>query len=755
MASKNRKSKNKNALNELNEQIHKEGLGSITGQELMSLGINKNKPLGDELREYLGAKETAANNNGLDKQSFEDIYSFQKTSLYMKRIAEGEYEDEHDKLLQNTIIQNRHILEDPELTERKSVSVINKIMDEISKSDLFSEVRAQVDKDIKSIDIAGDLVGYNKNAKSTLIKDPQALESLQLAKLYHIEVLDEPHDTFKDKMSKSKNSVMGFLKNPNTKLALSSLAFTGSVVAGGGLPLVAGGVRMVAAINEHEKAKEFFKGIGDSIVNTADRLGIDAKPAVGMFAKVADKLTKMSKTKKFMAASLLLGVGGISAIESGLVSNPDVVSAYADAKSSLQDAFGVEAGELNASNDDLNNSAVEADGEDVPIDTAYTAGDKYYVWDMAKDHFEAMTGEKPTKDQLIAMIDDLGMDNPNYVQDGQVVKFPNDMDAYTADKVKGIKEPEWFNQPDANTTVLDDEMVKDGNSDLDTEPVTIDADAVKNSVPAFKDPNSMLANSSLSPDSASGLIPLVTNDNLEDLIKANWENEAFQDRLMAFYNANEGADLTHRDLIIAGMSPGDSFVMTDGTEFVAPTTEETVMSMAFPDGGDKNRFLDAGKIMDAIQNDNPNVDFHNGVFDFGDNENLFSQISNYGVDFSAIDVDYSLKSTEFDVSSHIPNGNTHHLKEGILNSMFGGEIPDAIDRDAVIKELAQANPELESVLYNNHGDKNYFSGSIVVPDSLSQGFGIDPDLAKELESEKLAQADYNNQKNNSGDSLDM
>ncbi len=100
---------------------------------------------------------------------------------------------------------------------------------------------------------------------------------------------------------------------------------------------------------------------------------------------------------------------------------------------------------------------VEAAPVAVAESTDYVAKSGDTLWSMAKEHFTDVSGSAPTDQQIIAMINDLGLENPHDLDVGQEVKFTNDMSSYLGDdnvKVHTAKLPEMpahtvSAQPDA------------------------------------------------------------------------------------------------------------------------------------------------------------------------------------------------------------------------------------------------------------------------------------------------------------------
>ncbi|PTH80117.1 hypothetical protein [Aeromonas veronii] len=82
-------------------------------------------------------------------------------------------------------------------------------------------------------------------------------------------------------------------------------------------------------------------------------------------------------------------------------------------------------GEVNASMDPI-----------TPVTTEYTAEKGSTLWEMAKEHYQSHTGHEPSGKQIIAMINDLGLEDPNSIDINQTFEFTNDLGKYdNLDKV--------------------------------------------------------------------------------------------------------------------------------------------------------------------------------------------------------------------------------------------------------------------------------------------------------------------------------
>jgi len=98
-------------------------------------------------------------------------------------------------------------------------------------------------------------------------------------------------------------------------------------------------------------------------------------------------------------------------------------------------------GEVNASMDPI-----------APVSTEYTAEKGSTLWEMAKEHYQHQTGHEPSGKQIIAMINDLGLEDPNSIDVNQTFEFTNDLSKYDSlDKVTadwldgGHQEPSTVN----------------------------------------------------------------------------------------------------------------------------------------------------------------------------------------------------------------------------------------------------------------------------------------------------------------------
>ncbi|MNG50700.1 hypothetical protein D3C79_86670 [compost metagenome] len=67
---------------------------------------------------------------------------------------------------------------------------------------------------------------------------------------------------------------------------------------------------------------------------------------------------------------------------------------------------------------------------DLPVASEYTAKSGDTLWELAKEHYLAQTGHEPTGQQIVAMINDLGLDDPNSIGVNETFSFENDVSKY-------------------------------------------------------------------------------------------------------------------------------------------------------------------------------------------------------------------------------------------------------------------------------------------------------------------------------------
>ena len=846
----------------------------LTRDELKAVGQYKDGELNQLTIDYLKTKKAMENSNGFDIQGFEEIHSYQMAELYLKEIeSKKEYKERLDKLLQATVLNNKEAFEDPDLDEDKAIHVFKRIFETVQMSDDFKDVRDAVDNKVKSQDVIADLeaAGFNSDQISKLQNITNAEYSLKLAKAYSTEIEGQDPAKFSEMLKGAKGSILGFLQNPNTGLALSSLAFTSALATGGALPLAIAGARLVSKMADHPQVSGMFNALGDKIIEAADKVGVDAKPAVGMFKKVLGATQKVMKSKAFMAVAIL--GGGLTAYsmsdnvqelvdnsasslmkrfsdgsdledvqraalngddlpepsepassnveENSVDSNqteqqvntdapnnaePDKAQASTVDDSTKASPDNAQASAVDDSTKDSPDNAVEKatlsadasalkdklmsaknmvtqymnDGIEIPTDSLSTLGitqsdlsslnigvndilelrdnpeslvklleskaeslqaatpdasvtdavsgasvddaaasvaDKAdsvapvvpehlevtvgkgdSVWSLASDHLKNQLGEAPTDRQIMSLINDLGMDDPNNVHPGDVIKFPSgDLTQYEAQNITKVEHQAW--QKDV------------GKVDVTFEEVT-------------KEQIASVDSSAVLDEVASTVTGKTLSDYYEQQVV-----DIMQKDYVAFRNANPEfidnvVNAKSQDDIYKLIEPGMEFDDGNGGTVSLPSLEDAMSTLAF--GDDVPAYLDKSALIEKIDAANPDVDFdQRNRYDFigvTGNENVIGDSANGIENFNlnALDTNFTASNTEFNVSHSINGANTHGLETKVLETMYDGNIPELLDRKAVINDLSASNPELKDALTSR--ERGYVSIDIKVPESM----GLNP-----------------------------
>ncbi|WP_137297611.1 hypothetical protein [Psychromonas sp. SP041] len=248
------------------------------------------------------------------------------------------------------------------------------------------------------------------------------------------------------------------------------------------------------------------------------------------------------------------------------------------------------------------------------------------AWTLASEHYEAIVGEKPTPQQVVAMVNDLGLDDPNAIQEGQVLKFNSDLSEYK--DVTNIKasDADWLQENDAvNSTQarthLSDAFnvnhISNGASLADLKAMNPDieldnllpGDEVKFSgdngdiqtyvVPSIED----AAIKSIYP---GGVSDLVNKDALFELIENSNKDIDLSDGY--FGNGDLGRDIVNKN----DLTPPEIDINSVNPEVTGKITvegknsmEQAILKVAYPNGVPE--LLDKSAFLDAVKEANPNI----------------------------------------------------------------------------------------------------------------------------------------------------
>lgn len=697
------------------------------------------QPPNPQMEAFLQAENAAVENaNHADEAALEDLYHFQKASLYLKEIQSQESEEEFDATLTRLVGKHKEFFEDPDMTERKAIAAFSTVYKDLREDEVYQKAVAKVDKKIAGTSIAADLgkASYPQDAVEQILDDPVLSDALKTSKVYMTNVLGSTRDQFISTLRKSKGSVLGFLQNPHVKVALSSIAFTGAVASGGVLPLAMGGVKLVSSLADHEIVQKSFASISEKIQSAGDKLGIDTKPAIGLFTKAINKVNAVAKTKAFQYGALALGgvaIGGLA-----LDSLPDVIpsanlegipdpsvatttaadpslateatTTAAKAATEAVDKVATTATSTAEATADATSKVSDAATVDSSVVTA-KPGDS--LWKMAKEYYTEQTGESPSSQQIAAMITDTGITDPASLQVGQEVNFESDLSVYDPDVIGSVK-ADW----------LDNDVSGDAGATLAGGDVNLTGDSIKDAyIQEF------MEKSGGGISQSGGVYQFDENFIVQ-----------FDD----FQNADSFTDL---------IKPGMEFTDLNGDTHTLPSLEDMVASQVFPDGVPDH--IDKGELLDIVNDTNADFDLSEqhslDIFGITGTENVISNMGGQSFDVSGIDTNFAVTETEVSINHNGNSSNSYSLGQKVLKAVFGGEVPPLLDTESVLNQIADANPDLKDVLNSHGNDSGYVNIDVKVPDDLVKSLGgveIKPEpvveaTAKVMESEATSRGFFN------------
>lgn len=90
-----------------------------------------------------------------------------------------------------------------------------------------------------------------------------------------------------------------------------------------------------------------------------------------------------------------------------------------------------------------------------PATTSYTVQENSKIntlWEIAEKHYTDTTGSAPSAQQIVEMVNDLGLEDPNKIFPGQTFEFKNDLSSY--EKVESVT-ADWLNKAPETPTVTE------------------------------------------------------------------------------------------------------------------------------------------------------------------------------------------------------------------------------------------------------------------------------------------------------------
>lgn len=599
------------------------------------------------------------------EQDFLQSIAFQKYALYIKEM-EGN-EEAYERLLaqlQSKVGDNSITIENEDavidIAVPYGIDAVNESLKLIEEDqELVDSLKAKINA--QNIDLLLKAAGYSDQEIEDINEHPPVLFDIKTQKLFHDEIgaahLDdaEKRNTFVSALASTKDGILKTLGNPSVKVALGAIGVAAAVAtSGGAFAIGLAGTRLATSLFEHEKVTDSFARHGNKILGKAQDMGLISEKSAGLiksgFSKLRDAIT--SKTAKRLA--MVAGIGGL---------------AYA----------GMTMFDANAPVTAADASLDASSAAPLPELAEYTVNAGDNAWKIAENHYLSVLGEKPTPQQIVAMVNDMELSNPGIIKPDDIIKLPNDLSQYATDAI-GKVDAEWLNVPEALETGVE-----------------------------------------LGSPLAEG-VNISEAYDITSIANSNFDGAS----LSEIAEQNPGLDLH-------ALEAGDE-IEFNGQVYEVPSAEALVIEKLFPNGA--NPLIDTDELADQILKANG---IETKTMLFFDNGDLGKQLLEKGT-LAVPEVDTSIlqpQMSEVTVSGMIHGGSgNHQLKMDILRTCFPDGIPELLDRSAFMEAIREANPEL-----NTHLSKDdYYNFKLEIPDMTTPQSDYSP-AAKQVEQIAANRAD--------------
>lgn len=622
-------------------------------------------------------------------EEFKDLPQFYKSALYLKEIQKPENEELYDKLIAKHVDKSLADEEDDFGNDKFVKSLVKYNI--IEEDEEFDSIRKAVDKNLAKIrdsHIKKNLesAGYTQDEIAQF--DKESIDSLKVQKLFFNEMVFEHNGKgmaniaqgrqFIDALKVNKDAIMGFLANKNTQYAMNAMGLALAVSSGGTVPLIMQGIKFAGMAMQNETVKGIFKNFTDKIEGEFAKRGIDITPAKEIAEKAGGFLGGLKNSRLVKAAMVVgvaVGVGSVAdLITDGQVS--DLVGQALDGpldavglKDSFENALG---GADGAPTDGAPTDGAGTDGVEVKADGAgdgvtietvtpqvtehvVQSGDK--AMNIAKQAYFDATGSYPTEQQIVAIVNDFGLNDPNKIMPGQVIEVPTNFDKYALDTL-GKVQADWLIEPQsaaANATAVADM-------------------------------------------SAGGITSVQSFYNIEMINQSYGSGQTIE----AIQKMNEGLDINN-------LSPGDEVILGE-TVYTVPDVSDAILNTTFGKTGAPS-FIDTDAFVDMVKEANPDKDLSEGLFGFqtlGGNSDIGSLLAQDGL-LEIPSVDYNALNPSV-TETTISGVNHNNIRMHVLNAAYPDGVPELLDTNVFMDVVKDMNPELDRLQ-----NKEYFSANVTFP----------------------------------------
>ncbi|MBC5851357.1 LysM peptidoglycan-binding domain-containing protein [Vibrio metschnikovii] len=617
-------------------------------------------------------------------EELKDLPQFYKSALYLKEIQKTENEELYRKLIAKHVDKSLADEEDDFGNDKFVKSLVKYNI--IEEDEEFASIRKEVDKNLAKIrdsHIKKNLESAGFTQDEIAQFDKESIESLKVQKLFFNEMVFEHNGKgmaniaqgrqFIDALKVNKDAIMGFLGNKNTQYAMNAMGLALAVSSGGTVPLIMQGIKFTGMAMQNETVKGIFKNFTDKVEGEFAKRGIDITPAKEIAEKAGGFLGGL-KNSRFVKAAMVVGVVvGVGSV-ADLVTDGQVSDLVGQALDGPLDAVGLKdsfenalSGADGAPTDGAGANGVEvnADGAGDSVTTEVVtpqvtehvvqSGDKAMT--IAKQAYFDATGSYPTEQQIVAIVNDFGLNDPNKIMPGQVIEVPTSFEKYALDSL-GKVQADWLIEPQS---------------------AAASATAVADI-------------------SAGGVTSIQSFYNIEMINQSYGSGQTIE----AIQKMNEGLDITN-------LSPGDEVILGDMV-YTVPSVSDAIINTAFGKYGAPD-FIDTDSFVDIVKKANPDKDLSEGLFGFkilGGNSNVGSLLAQDGL-LEIPAVDYNALNPSVNETT-ISGVNHNNLRMQVLNAAYPDGVPELLDRKVFMDVVKDLNPELDRVQ-----NKEYFSVNVKFP----------------------------------------
>ncbi|AKO77412.1 hypothetical protein EN12_19765 [Vibrio cholerae] len=650
-------------------------------------------------------------------EEFKDLPQFYKSALYLKEIQKPENEELYSKLIAKHVDKSLADEEDDFGNDKFVKSLVKYNI--IEEDEEFASIRKEVDKNLAKIrdsHIRKNLESAGFTQDEIAQFDKESIESLKVQKLFFNEMVFEHNGKgmaniaqgrqFIDALKVNKDAIMGFLGNKNTQYAMNAMGLALAVSSGGTVPLIMQGIKFAGMAMQNETVKGIFKDFTDKVEGEFAKRGIDITPAKEIAEKAGGFLGGL-KNSRFVKAAMIVGVVvGVGSV-ADLVTDGQVSDLVGQALDGSLDAVGLKDSFENAlggadgtptdgvptDGAGANGVEVNADGSGDGVTTEVVtpqvtehvvqSGEKAMT--IAKQAYFDATGSYPTEQQIVAIVNDFGLNDPNKIMPGQVINVPTNFEKYALDSL-GKVNADWLVDPQSsapNTATIFETKQEISSGSSGTTVI---------------EPQSAASATAAAHMSEGGFKSVQSLYNIEMINQSYGSGQTIE----AIQKMNKGLDITN-------LSPGDEVILGD-IVYKVPDVSDAIMKTTFGKYGAPD-FIDTDAFVDMVKEANPDKDLSEGLFGFqtlGGNSDIGSLLAQDGL-LEIPAVDYNALNPSV-TETTISGVNHNNIRMHVLNAAYPDGVPELLDTNVFMDVVKDMNPELDRLQ-----NKDYFSVNVTFP----------------------------------------